>query len=144
MKVTITPTMTISAGKSPKATVSVNVSKDDMPRVILRTVAPAKELACHSTEKRCTLAKASRPMAVMARALIRLSRKVTIWREAWKRAPSPTKMPSAWIAGQGSSRAPLATASTSRPEAIGTATSMRVEPRRAATSAPNIVGDSSQ
>ena len=31
-----------------------------MPRVILRTVEPAKELACQSVEKRCTRMKASR------------------------------------------------------------------------------------
>jgi len=30
-----------------------------MPRVILRTVEPAKLLACQSVEKRCTLRKAS-------------------------------------------------------------------------------------
>ncbi len=144
VKVTIAPTMTINAGSNPKATVSVNVSNDIMPRVILRTVAPAKELVCHSTEKRCTFAKASRPMAVMARALIRLSKNVTIWREDWNRAPRPTKMPSAWNAGQGLSRAPLATASTSRPDAIGTETSISVEPRRAATKRTNIRGDSSQ
>ncbi len=36
-----------------------------MPRVILRTVEPAKELACQSVEKRCTRAKASRATSDM-------------------------------------------------------------------------------
>ena len=81
LKVTVTPITTMSAGARLKASVSVNVSKEFIPRVILRTVAPAKLLACQSEEKRCTLAKASRPMAVMARALMRLSRKVTSWRD---------------------------------------------------------------
>ena len=36
-----------------------------MPRVILRTVEPAKLLACQSVEKRCTRAKASRDTSDM-------------------------------------------------------------------------------
>ena len=82
MKVAVTPITTSNAGTRLNASVSVNVSKEFMPRVILRTVAPANELACHSAENRCTFAKASRPMAVIARALMRLSRKVTVCRDS--------------------------------------------------------------
>ena len=52
LKMTVTPITTISAGSRLKASVSVKVSKEFMPRVILRTVAPAKLLACQSEEKR--------------------------------------------------------------------------------------------
>ena len=140
----MTPSTTMIAGARLKASVSVKVSKEFMPRVILRTVAPAKLLACQSDEKRCTLAKASRPMAVMARALMRLSRKVTSWREVWKVAASTSSRASAFRAGHGSSRVPCATASTSLPAASGTDTSTSVEATRATRSVPNSPGDSSQ
>jgi hypothetical protein len=39
--------------------VSLSRSSAHMPRVTLRTVEPAKELACQSVEKRCTRVKAS-------------------------------------------------------------------------------------
>ena len=40
-----------------------------MPRVILRTVEPAKLLACQSVEKRCTRMKASRATSDMIRSV---------------------------------------------------------------------------
>ncbi len=40
-----------------------------MPRVILRTVEPAKLLACQSVEKRCTRVKASRATSDMIRSV---------------------------------------------------------------------------
>ena len=40
-----------------------------MPRVILRTVEPAKLLACQSVEKRCTRMKASRDTSDMIRSV---------------------------------------------------------------------------
>ena len=55
----VTPTATTSAGIKPNIKVSPKESKAHMPRVILRTVAPAKALACQSAEKRCTAAKPS-------------------------------------------------------------------------------------
>ena len=51
--------MMTAAGSRPMNSVSSNTSNAHMPRVILRTVAPAKLLACQSDEKRCTLWRAS-------------------------------------------------------------------------------------
>ena len=143
-KTAVTPVTTTKAGTRPNISVSVKVSKAVMPRVILRTVAPAKELACQSEENRCTLAKASRPMVVMARALSRFSTKVTSCRDTWNRAPSAMKIPSAWMAGQGFSGTPEAMASTSQPAATGMDTSTRVEAMRTPSSMPNNLGESSQ
>ena len=49
-----------SDGNSATSIVSFNRSSAHMPRVTLRTVEPAKLLACQSVEKRCTRWKASR------------------------------------------------------------------------------------
>ena len=40
-----------------------------MPRVILRTVEPAKLFACQSVEKRCTRWNASRAMSLITRSV---------------------------------------------------------------------------
>lgn len=115
-----------------------------MPRVILRTVEPANELACQSDEKRCTLPNASRPMATMVRALIRLSRKVTSWRESANSAPRPMNTARACHTGPVSPREPDAMASMTTPDATGTLTSTRVDAMRAASSTPNRPGNISQ
>ena len=115
-----------------------------MPRVILRTVEPANEFACQSDEKRCTLPNASRPMATMVRALRRLSRNVTSWREMANSAPRPMKIASARHTGAVSAREPDAMASITTPDASGTLTSTSVEAMRAASSTPNRPGNMSQ
>ena len=56
----IEPTSTSIDGSSAIRMVSLSRSSAHMPRVILRTVEPANELACQSVDKRCTRAKASR------------------------------------------------------------------------------------
>ena len=45
---TATPSTTAAAGRRPTYSASPKSSNAQMPRVILRTVAPASVLACHS------------------------------------------------------------------------------------------------
>ena len=59
------PISTTKDGNSASSSVSFSVSSAHMPRVILRTVEPAKVLACQSVEKRCTRANASRDTSDM-------------------------------------------------------------------------------
>ena len=54
------PNSTTSEGSSASSSVSSSRSNAHMPRVTLRTVEPAKLLACQSVEKRCTRWNASR------------------------------------------------------------------------------------
>src|SRR5689334_19463600 len=49
-----------------------------MPRVTLRTVDPAKELACQSVEKRCTRANASRATSDMILSVTGTNRSATV------------------------------------------------------------------
>lgn len=51
---TVAPTSITTDGSSATSSVSFSTSTAHMPRVILRTVEPAKLLACQSVEKRCT------------------------------------------------------------------------------------------
>ncbi|MNJ55962.1 hypothetical protein D3C77_514860 [compost metagenome] len=50
----VAPTSMTTDGNSAISNVSFRMSTAHMPRVILRTVEPAKLLACQSVEKRCT------------------------------------------------------------------------------------------
>ena len=54
----VAPTSITTDGQSATSSVSLSRSSAHMPRVILRTVEPAKLLACQSVEKRCTRWKA--------------------------------------------------------------------------------------
>ena len=56
---TVAPRSTTNDGQSATSTVSFSRSKAHTPRVSLRTVAPAKLLACQSVEKRWTRQKVS-------------------------------------------------------------------------------------
>lgn len=51
---TVAPASIITDGSSAISTVSFSRSSAQIPRVILRTVEPAKLFACQSVEKRCT------------------------------------------------------------------------------------------
>ncbi len=62
---TVEPISMTSDGKSAIRIVSFSRSSAHMPRVILRTVEPAKLLACQSVEKRCTRWKASAPISAI-------------------------------------------------------------------------------
>ena len=59
------PVSSTSAGPSSTTTVSANESYAHMPRVTLRTVEPAKLLACQSLEKRWMRRKPSLTMWCM-------------------------------------------------------------------------------
>lgn len=50
----VAPASMTSDGSSAISSVSLSRSSAHMPRVILRTVEPAKLFACQSVEKRCT------------------------------------------------------------------------------------------
>lgn len=62
---TVEPSRTMTEGSSATSSTSSSRSIAHMPRVILRTVEPAKLLACQSVAKRWTRQKASWATAVM-------------------------------------------------------------------------------
>ena len=92
-----------------------------MPRVILRTVEPAKLLACQSVEKRCTRMKASRDTSDMIRSVNGTIACNPIRRRIIDTRPSatiaPNAMNAAWRAA--GSDAPEVMASTRWPENTG-------------------------
>ena len=61
----IEPNNTVSDGAKASKMVSLSRSSAHMPRVILRTVEPANDLACQSVENRCTRMKALRATSDM-------------------------------------------------------------------------------
>jgi hypothetical protein len=103
-----------SEGNNAISTVSVSRSNAHMPRVILRTVEPAKLLACQSVEKRCRRAKASCATSLIVRSVMVVSprkakcRPATVIPASASIATSAARAASAWPA-------PFATASTRRP-----------------------------
>ncbi len=66
------PSSTTSEGHSATNTVSFSRSNAHTPRVSLRTVAPAKLLACQSVEKRCTRQKVSCATSLIMRKVKRM------------------------------------------------------------------------
>jgi len=122
LSITVVPISITSEGSSAIRMTSLRLSSAHMPRVILRTVEPAKELACQSDEKRCTRWKAFWAMSLIMRRV----RAMMVWKASWRTsteaAPSATMTKKAVIAPfQAISlvAAPLATASTSRPAKNG-------------------------
>ena len=115
--------------------VSLSRSSAHMPRVILRTVEPAKLLACQSVEKRCTRMKASRATSDMIRSVNGTIACSPIRRSTIEAKPSATMAPKATIAAW---RAAMdrtcrgVRASTRWPENTGMNRSATVAPEQAA------------
>ena len=103
-----------------------------MPRVILRTVEPAKLLACQSVEKRCTRMNASRDTSDMIRSVNGTIACSPASRRIIDTRPSDTiamkAVSAAWRAA--GSDAPEVMASTRRPENTGMNRSATVAPSR--------------
>ncbi len=95
-----------------------------MPRVILRTVEPAKLLACQSVENRCTLWKPLFVTSAMVRSVSRMMPLKMNQRRATLVRPRATTMTKARSAR--SAALLPAMASTIWPEKTGTMTSARV------------------
>ena len=108
-------------------------SSAHMPRVILRTVDPAKLLACQSVEKRCTRMKASRATSDMIRSVngtMRLeSGQAQDHRHEAERHDRAERQPRAPGARQ-DRPAPRVIASTRRPENTGMNRSATVAPSK--------------
>ncbi len=113
-----------------------------MPRVILRTVEPAKLLACQSVEKRCTRVKASRATSDMIRNVNGTIAYSPVMRRMMEARPSPTIAANAVYAARRAvgSDAPAVMASTSWPEKTGMNRSATVAPRKPATMAAAVTG----
>jgi len=103
-----------------------------MPRVILRTVEPAKLLACQSVENRCTRMKASRDTSDMIRSVNGTIACSPTSRSVIEARPSATMAPKAMKAARRAvgSDAPDVTASTRCPENSGMNRSATVAPNR--------------
>ena len=101
-----------------------------MPRVTLRTVEPAKLLACQSVEKRCTRMKASRDTSDMISSVNGTIACSPIRRRIIETRPSATMAPNAVNAARraAGSAAPWVSASTSCPENSGMNRSATVAP----------------
>ena len=114
--------------------VSLSKSSAHMPRVILRTVEPAKLLACQSVENRCTRIKASRATSDMVRSVNGTIALSPIRRRITETSPSATMAPNATNAARraAGSDAPVAIASTRCPENTGMNRSATVAPSSAA------------
>ncbi len=113
-----------------------------MPRVILRTVEPAKLLACQSVENRCTRVKASRATSDMIRSVNGTIAYSPIRRRMMEARPSATIAPKAANAARraAGSDAPEVMASTRWPENTGMNRSATVAPRRPAAVVAAITG----
>ena len=83
------PINTSTAGKSASSSVSSIRSTAQMPRVIRRTMEPAKLFACQSVEKRCTRQKASPAMRVISRTVSRTMPRKARYRASASTAPRP-------------------------------------------------------
>ena len=123
----VAPTSTTSAGSSATRMVSCSRSSALIPRVIWRTVEPAKLPACQSAEKRCTRAKLRSVASTIARRVMRMMARKAMWRSASAARPSRASAASAAsMARRARSRSARAAASTRRPAKIGTSRSARV------------------
>src|SRR6266581_2160603 len=128
----IEPSNTASDGNSAIRMVSLSRSSAHMPRVILRTVEPAKLLACQSVEKRCTRMKASRDTSDMIRSVNGTIACSPTRRSVIETSPSATMAPKAVNAVRraAGSDAPKVTASTRCPENSGMNRSAAVAPSK--------------
>ena len=64
-RISVAPSSITTEGNSANSRVSLSRSSAHIPRVILRTVEPAKLLACQSVEKRCTRWKPSAAISLI-------------------------------------------------------------------------------
>ena len=117
-----------------------------MPRVTLRTVEPAKLLACQSVEKRCTRMKASRATSDMIRSVNGTIACSPTRRSTIEAKPSATIAAKAAIAARfaDGSAAPEVMASTRWPENTGMNRSATVAPSRPPATIAAPTGCSSQ
>ncbi|HCI47110.1 MAG TPA: hypothetical protein DFI00_07435 [Rhodospirillaceae bacterium] len=84
------PIRMTEAGNTPQSRVSPYRSKPHLPRVILRTTAPAKLLACQSEEKRWTRRNASLTICSMHFGARRIHNCSVTCFEAWNIAMMAT------------------------------------------------------
>ena len=128
----IEPSSTSSDGSSAIKMVSLSRSSAHMPRVILRTVEPANELACQSVEKRCTRAKESRATSDMICSVNGTIACKPVSRRIIDISPSATMAPNAVNAAcrAAGSSAPRVRASTRWPENTGMNRSAMVAPSK--------------
>ena len=116
------PTSTSSAGNISRSRMSSSVSTAHMPRVIRRTIAPAKLLACQSVENRCTRQNASPAKRDISRSVSRMIPASATYRSTASTTPSSAIIAIARTAPCNASErtfACMATASTSLPEYTG-------------------------
>ena len=105
-------------GNTAISTVSLRMSNAHMPREILRTVEPAKLLACQSVENRWTRANPSRVTSLIILSVSGMSWPNEMSRITTAKRPSPTIAENAKSAAfhvTASVGAPLLIASTSAP-----------------------------
>jgi hypothetical protein len=143
---TIEPSNTASDGNSAIRMVSLSKSSAHMPRVILRTVEPAKLLACQSVEKRCRRMKASRDTSDMIRSVNGTIAFNPIRRRIIDSRPSATMAPNAVNVARraAGSEAPEVMASTRCPENTGMNRSAAVAPSKPPATMAAPAGWSSQ
>ncbi len=108
------PASTTTEGRSESSSTSLMTSSAHMPRVILRTVEPAKLLACQSLEKRCTRWNASRTTSDMMPSVSGTTPHQARWRSTTMARPRPAITTKASSAA-GASLLPAVSASISRP-----------------------------
>lgn len=131
--ITVVPISMTAEGISIMISWSLRESMPHMPRVILRTVEPAKALACQSVEKRCTRRNASSTIACIMLSVIGMICMKAVWRSSAAPKPSAIRRPKAVRAAfqaTTSLAAPWVTASTSWPAKSGVSTSARVARRK--------------
>ncbi len=132
------PVSTTTEGRSMSSSTSLSTSSAHMPRVILRTVEPAKLLACQSLEKRCTRWKASRTTSAMMPKVSGTTPHQARCRSTTITSPSPAIMRKASSAAGAASR-PWVSASMRRPAKSGTKISVSVAATMA-TAMPAAIG----
>ena len=86
----VEPTSMTRLGNTAISTVSLRMSSAHMPREILRTVEPAKLLACQSVENRWMRAKPSRVTSAIIFSVSGMSWPNEMSRIATAKTPSPT------------------------------------------------------
>ena len=114
---------------------SLSWSSAHMPRVILRTVEPANELACQSDEKRCTRCKALCVISLIILSVSPMICSKPSCRMITEPTPSATMIRNAVTAAFHAISlvaAPLATASTRRPAKNGVRISATVSVKNSA------------
>ena len=109
------PTSMTKEGNRKMISTSLSESMPHMPRVTLRTVEPAKVLACQSDEKRCTRAKASCATSPIILRVKRMRTTKLSCRITTPPRPSTMRITNAVSAPTSARDSPLLTAVTSWP-----------------------------